>query len=48
MFVLCLTVSEVKVKQMPPKPFRDRARKMRADRTEEQQKVKVLQGSELL
>lgn len=35
---LCLTVREVNVRQMPPKPFRDRARKMSADRTAEQQR----------
>ena len=29
--VVCLTVMEVKVRQMPPKPFRERARKMSAD-----------------
>lgn len=29
--LLRLTVSEVKVRQMPPKPFRDSAKKMSAD-----------------
>lgn len=35
LLVVCLTVSEVKVRQMPPKPFRERAKKMSADRTAE-------------
>lgn len=33
--VVWLTVREVKVRQMPPKPFRERAKKMSADRTAE-------------
>lgn len=36
--VVCLTVREVKVRQMPPKPFRERARKMSADSTAEKRR----------
>lgn len=44
--VACLTVSEVKVRQMPPKPFRDRAKNIRADRTVEKgNKQELIQKS---
>lgn len=33
---MCLTVTEVKVRQMPPKPFMDSAKKMSADSTVDQ------------
>lgn len=33
-----LTVSEVKVRQMPPKPFRERATNISADRTVEKRR----------
>lgn len=36
--LLRLTVSEVKVRQMPPKPFRDSAKKMSADNTADYKK----------
>lgn len=32
---VCLTVMEVKVRQMPPKPFRESAKKMSADKAAE-------------
>lgn len=38
--LLWLTVSEVKVRQMPPKPFRDSAKKMSADNTANKKKKK--------
>lgn len=38
LLVVCLTVREVKVRQMPPKPFRERAKKMSADRTGKKKK----------
>jgi len=35
---MCLTVSDVKVRQIPPNPFMETARNMRADNTEGKQK----------
>lgn len=39
---LWLTVSDVKVRQMPPKPFRERAKKISADRTAEKHTDELL------
>lgn len=35
-----LTVREVKVKQIPPKPLRQTARKMRMEKTDEEEQLR--------
>lgn len=42
LFVVRLTVSEVKVKQMPPKPLRESAKKMSADKPVEWKKMSIM------
>lgn len=39
---VCLTVREVKVKQMPPNPLKERARKIRAESPDKREQQKAL------